>query len=91
MTQSEHDLPQVRGDGYHLHVGASLLPRRPQSRRMTLAEALHRAYGQRYAVVYRLGENGRPEPVLADAGNPDEMIHLPTGRRMRPGRGSAAR
>jgi hypothetical protein len=49
---------------------------------MTLAEALHRAYGLRYAVVYRFDEDGRPVPVVGDAGNPDEVVVLPGGRRV---------
>lgn len=82
MTQ-EQNPPEAGTDDYHLHVGPSVLPRHPQGTCMTLAEALHRAYGQRYAVVYRLGDDGRPEPVIADAGNPAEMIHVPRSRRMR--------
>lgn len=88
MTRPGRDTPQVLTGGYYLHVGPSLLPRQPQGEPMTLAEALFRAYGLRYAVVYRIGEDGRPVPVVADAGNPEDMIHLPSGRRV--GRGEIA-
>lgn len=64
---------------YYLHIGASILPRR-HGEPLTLAEALHRAYGHRYAVVYRL-LGGRPTPIMADAGA-DEIVFVPTGRRV---------
>jgi len=67
---------------YYLHVGASLLPRQPRGEPMTLAEALYRAYGLQHAVVYRLGVDSRPVPVVGDAGNPDEVVLLPGGRRV---------
>ena len=67
---------------YFLHVGASLLPRQPYGEPMTVTEALHRAYGRRYAVVYRTGVDGRPVPVVGDAGSPDKVVLLPSGRRV---------
>jgi hypothetical protein len=82
MTGSGRDRPELRTEGYYLHVGPSLLPRQPRRAPMTLTEALHRAYGLRFAVVFRLREDGRPVPVVADAGSSDEVIHLPSGRRM---------
>jgi hypothetical protein len=75
-------MPEVRTNGCYLHIGPSLLPRQPRGAPMTLAEAFHRAYGLRYAVVYRFREDGKPAPVVADAGSADEVIHLPSGRRM---------
>lgn len=64
---------------YHLHIGASTLPR-TSGQSLTLAEAMRRAYGHRYAVVYRvLGD--RPVPIIADAGS-DEIVFVPTARRV---------
>lgn len=64
---------------YYLHVGPSLLPRR-HGKPLSLAEAIHRASGHRYAVVYRL-LGDKPVPIVAAAGN-DEIVFVPTGRRV---------
>jgi hypothetical protein len=64
---------------YFLHIGASTLPR-TGGPSLTLAEAMRRAYGHRYAVVYRvLGD--KPVPIIADAGS-DEIVFVPTARRL---------
>jgi hypothetical protein len=66
---------------YFLHIGPSTLPRR-HGQPLTLAEALHRAYGLPYAVIYRLRDDNVPVPVVADAGHPQEIMYVPTGRRV---------
>lgn len=64
---------------YYIHVGPSLSPRR-HGQPLTLAEAIHRAYRHRYAVVYRL-LGDKPVPIVAAAGD-DEIVFVPTGRRV---------
>jgi hypothetical protein len=66
--------------GYHVSIGPGLLPRIGHGRPIPLAEALDRAAGHRYAVIYRLAEDGKPVPVVAGAGS-YEVIHVPSGRR----------
>jgi hypothetical protein len=68
-----------RATDYHLHIGASIPPR-TGGEQLTLAEAMRRAHGHRYAVVYRL-HSGKPVPIVADAGS-DEIVFVATGRRI---------
>jgi hypothetical protein len=66
--------------GYYLSTRPCLLPRIGHGPPITLAEALDRAAGYRYAVIYRLADDDQPVPVVAGAGS-DEVIHVPSGRR----------
>jgi hypothetical protein len=49
---------------YYLHVGASTLPR-ARGEPLTLAQAMHRAHGHRYAVLYRVYELNRARAVVS--------------------------
>jgi hypothetical protein len=74
---------------YFLHVGPSL-PRHRHDQPMTLAQALHRAYGRDYADMYRLGDRNERIPVIADAGNPREVLHMPSAHGYAEARSPAA-
>jgi hypothetical protein len=65
---------------YHLHTGPTTLPR-ARGQPLSLAQAMRQATGHDHATVYRfLGDE--PVPIIAAAGQ-DEIVFVPTGRRVR--------